>query len=87
VSTFKILESVKEVVAAVIPLVDSMQQEWLLVVPVTATILATLFGINEVASEFTKRGGKVRVIVDIPYPFIDAVRELLDIGEEVRPYR
>jgi len=84
VSTFKILKSVEEVVAAVIPLVDSMQQQWPLVFPGTATILATLFGINEVASNFIKRGGKVRVIVNSSYPFIDTVRDLLDIGEEVR---
>jgi sugar-specific transcriptional regulator TrmB len=84
VTTFKILKSVKDVISAVIPLVNSMQEEWLLVVPGTATILATLFGINDAASEFIKRGGKVRVIVNISYPYIDAVRELLDIGEEVR---
>ena len=84
VTTFKILKSVKDVISTVIPLVDAMQEEWLLVVPGTATILATLFGINDAASEFIKRGGKVRVIVNISYPYIDAVRELLDIGEEVR---
>jgi len=84
VTTFKILKSVKDVIGAVIPLVNSMQEEWLLVVPGTATILATLFGINDAASEFIKRGGKVRVIVNISYPYIEAVRELLDIGEAVR---
>ncbi len=84
VTTFKIVKSVKEVIAAVIPLVNSMQEEWLLVVPGTATILASLFGINDAASEFIKRGGKVRVIVDISYQVIEPVREMLSIGEEVR---
>jgi sugar-specific transcriptional regulator TrmB len=84
ITTFKILKSVKEVIAAAIPLIDSMQEEWLVAIPGTAAVLATLFGINDAASEFIKRGGKVRVIVEISYPIIDAVRELLDIGEEVR---
>lgn len=84
VTTFTILKSVKDVIGSVIPLVNSMQEEWLLVVPGTATILATLFGINDAASEFIKSGGKVRVIVNISYPYIEAVRELSDIGEEVR---
>jgi sugar-specific transcriptional regulator TrmB len=84
IATFKILKSVKEVIAAAIPLIDSMQEEWLVAVPGTATILASLFGINDAASEFIKRGGTVRVIVDISYQVIEPVREMLSIGEEVR---
>jgi sugar-specific transcriptional regulator TrmB len=84
VSTFKIIKSNKELVAATIPLLDSMQEEWLLAVPGLATVVASLFGINDAAAEFIQRGGKVRTIVDISYPYIDNVRELLQIGEEVR---
>ena len=35
---------------------------------------------------FIQRGGRIRGIADIPYPYIDAVRERLDIGEEARHY-
>jgi sugar-specific transcriptional regulator TrmB len=84
VSTFKIIKSVKELVAATIPLLDSMQEEWLVVAPGLATVVASLFGINDAAATLIQRGGKVRTIVDISYPFIDNVRELLNIGEEVR---
>ena len=82
--TFKILKSVKEVIAAAIPLINSMQDEWLVAIPGTAAVLASLFGINDAQREFIKRGGKVRVVIEISYPFIDAVRELLDVGDEVR---
>ena len=61
-----------------------MQEEWVLAVPALAAILASLFGSNDAASEFIKRGGKVRVIIDISYSIMDAVREPLNIGEEVR---
>jgi sugar-specific transcriptional regulator TrmB len=84
VATFKIIKSNKELVAAVLPLLDSMQEEWLLAVPGLATVVASLFGINDAAAAFIQRGGKVRTIVDISYPIIDNVRELLNIGEEVR---
>jgi HTH-type transcriptional regulator, sugar sensing transcriptional regulator len=84
VSTFKIIKSVKELVAATIPLLDSMQEEWLVVVPGLATVVASLFGINDAAAALIQRGGKVRTLVDISYSIIDNVQELLHIGEEVR---
>jgi hypothetical protein len=43
-----------------------------------------LFGINDAAAALIQRGGKVRTLVDISYPIIDNVQELLHIGEEVR---
>ena len=84
VSTFKIIKSIKELVAAALPLLDSMTEEWLVATPGLATVVASLFGINDAAAEFIQRGGKVRTIVDISYPIIDNVRELLQIGEQVR---
>jgi sugar-specific transcriptional regulator TrmB len=83
-STFKIIKSVKELVAATIPLLDSMQEEWLVVVPGLATVVASLFGVNDAAAALIQRGGKVRTLVDVSYPIIDNVQELLNIGEEVR---
>jgi sugar-specific transcriptional regulator TrmB len=84
VATFKIIKSIKELVAAALPLLDSMTEEWLVATPGLATVVASLFGINDAAAEFIQRGGKVRTIVDISYPIIDNVRELLQIGEQVR---
>ncbi|MGZ4926545.1 MAG: TrmB family transcriptional regulator [Halobacteriota archaeon] len=84
VSTFKIIKSMKELIAVSIPLIDSLQEEWLLAVPAIMTVFASLFGVNEAASEFIKRGGKVRAIIDISYQTIEPVREMISIGEEVR---
>jgi hypothetical protein len=61
-----------------------MQEEWLVVVPGLATVVASLFGINDAAAALIQRGGKVRTLVDISYSIIDNVQELLHIGEEVR---
>lgn len=54
-----------------------MQNEWLVAIPGTAAVLASLFGINDAQREFIKRRGKVRVAIEISYPFMDAARELL----------
>jgi sugar-specific transcriptional regulator TrmB len=84
VSTFKIIKSVKELIAVSMPLLDSLQEEWLVEAPAYLTVVASLFGVNDAAYEFIKRGGKVRAIIDISYQVIEPVREMIAIGEEVR---
>ena len=66
------------------PLIDSMQEEWLIAAPAYLTVVASLFGVNEASYEFIKRGGKVRAIIDISYQVIEPVREMIAIGEKVR---
>jgi HTH-type transcriptional regulator, sugar sensing transcriptional regulator len=84
VSTFKIIKSIKGLIAVAMPLIDPMQKEWLIAAPAYLTVVASLFGVNDAAYEFIKRGGKVRAIVDISYQVIGPVREMIAIGEEVR---
>jgi len=85
VSTFKIIKSIKELVAAMLPIVSSMKHEWIMAVPESAAIIASQFGINDAAYEFIKRGGRIRVILfDMSYPVIKVVQEMMDNGEEVR---
>jgi sugar-specific transcriptional regulator TrmB len=84
VSTFKIIKSIKGLIAVAMPLIDPMQEEWLIAASAYLTVVASLFGVNDAAYEFIKRGGKVRAIVDISYQVIEPVREMIAIGEEVR---
>jgi sugar-specific transcriptional regulator TrmB len=84
VSTFKIIKSIKGLIAVAMPLIDPMQEEWRIAAPAYLTVVASLFGVNDAAYEFIKRGGKVRAIVDISYQVIEPVRETIAIGEEVR---
>jgi hypothetical protein len=44
-----------------------MKEEWLVAVPGLAMVVASLFGVNDAAREFIQRGGKVRIIVDVPH--------------------
>jgi len=83
--TFKILKSVRELIAALLPVVNLMKEEWVMVVPESAVIIASQFGINQAAYEFIARGGRVRVLLyDISYPIIETVQEMVNNGEEVR---
>jgi Predicted transcriptional regulators len=84
VSTFKIIKSIKGLIAVAMPPIDPMQEEWRIAAPAYLTVVASLFGVNDAAYEFIKRGGKVRAIVDISYQVIEPVREMIAIGEEVR---
>ncbi len=45
-----------------------------------------LFGVNDAAKKLIDRGGKIRGIIDIQYSGIEAVQELLDMGEDVRHF-
>jgi HTH-type transcriptional regulator, sugar sensing transcriptional regulator len=84
ISTFKIIKSIKELIAVSMPLLDSLQEEWLVAAPAYLTVVASLFGVNDAVHEFIKRGGKVRAIIDISYQVIEPVQEMIAIGEEVR---
>jgi sugar-specific transcriptional regulator TrmB len=84
VSTFKIIKNMKGFIAVSMLLLDALQEEWLAAAPAILTAFASLFGVNEAVSEFIKRGGKVRAIIDISYQVIEPVREMISIGEEVR---
>jgi sugar-specific transcriptional regulator TrmB len=84
VPTFKIIRNVKELVTVAIPLLDSMKEEWFAAAPGLAIVVASLFGITDALAAFIQRGGKVKNLVDISYPIIDHIQELLSIGSEVR---
>ena len=87
VSTFKIIKSIKELVVAMLPILDSMKEDWVMVVPSGAAVIASQFGINEAAYQFIERGGTVRVILnDITYPIVETVQEMIDNGEDVRHF-
>ena len=84
-TTFKIIKNVKELVATLLPVVTSMKEEWVMVVPESAVLIASQFGINHAAYNFIARGGRVRVLLhDLSYSVIEIVQEMIANGEGVR---
>lgn len=86
VSTFKIIKSVKEVVAATVTLTSAAKNGFLFVVPSEMMVISSLFGINAEVKKVIEQGGFVRGITDISYADIAPAQELVDIGEDLRHY-
>ncbi len=85
-ATFKILKSVKEVMATCITLVNTSEKEYLVCVNEFAAVLADLFGINEAGKALVDRGGVIRAIYDISYSSLEMTQHLMNIGYDVRHF-
>jgi sugar-specific transcriptional regulator TrmB len=85
VSTFKILKSVKDVMTVSLSALASAEKEWMAVIPPIASVLSSLFVIED-DKQFIGRGGRIRFITDITYPYVETIREHLDAGMEVRHF-
>jgi sugar-specific transcriptional regulator TrmB len=85
IASFKILKSVKDVLTVSLSTLTSAEKEWVAVVPPIATVLSSLFAI-EADKEFIGRGGRIRFITDITYPYVETIREHLEAGMEVRHF-
>ena len=84
VGTFKMLKNIRQIVSAALPILSSLEQEFLWIAPKEGLQLASMFGINDLVRELSERGGMTRGITDITYSAIPFVQEALDVGEEVR---
>ncbi len=84
VATYQIVKTLKEYLTLVMPLITSLENEWLMVINDAIVVIASQFGVLPFAQEFIERGGKARSIFNLTYPIIGITRELLDIGIEVR---
>jgi sugar-specific transcriptional regulator TrmB len=85
-ATFKIIKSVKELVAATSTLISSAKNGFLYIVPSEMLVITSLLGINVEAEKLIERGGYVRGISEIKYADIAPAQEVLDVGEELRHY-
>jgi sugar-specific transcriptional regulator TrmB len=85
-TTYKIIKSLKEDLAIAVSLLNSLKEEFLVVVPEIIFVIASLYGVNEAIKKFIDRGGKMRVISDISYPMIELVQQVLDFSEDIRHY-
>jgi len=82
-STFKIIKSLKEGIGLAMPALTTTVKEWILVCPAIFLVISSLYTIED-TKKFTDRGGKIRVITDFSYEYIESVQQQLDIGADVR---
>jgi len=86
VATFKILKSIKEVIATTVPIILSAKEEFLWLSNREGVEFSEVFGILQQEREFIEREGQCRGITEISYRLIDTIRHLLDIGADVRHF-
>ena len=79
-----ILENVKDAIAASAVIVESAKNEIVWILPPQALVFAAQYGLTDKSEMLIEEGGHVRGITDISSPYTSVVRELLDIGEQVR---
>ena len=85
VTTFKIMKSLKELLATTAPGILALKEEFFGVVTGNTVVIASLFGLNPLTQAFIEQGGRCRLLItNVSYSEIQATQELIDIGAEVR---
>ena len=84
--TYKIIKSVKEIVADSVSSLTSEKKELVFVLPKEQLVMGSLYGISEASKKFIKHGGGIRCILDISHSMIDLVQEFRDTSYDVRHY-
>ena len=79
-----ILENVKDIIAAGLTVVESAKNEIIWLLPPQMLVFAGQFGLTNKSKVLIEKGGRVRGITQISETDLRVVRELLDIGEDVR---
>jgi hypothetical protein len=73
------------VVTVTLSALASAEKEWFAVVPPILTVFSSLFFVED-DNQFIDRGGRIRFITDITYPYVELIQEHLDAGVEVRHF-
>jgi hypothetical protein len=78
------ITSVKDAIAVGAGIIESAEKEISWLVPAPLLVLTARYEINEKLKLLMQKGGRVRGITTISFPYIASVRELLESGQEVR---
>jgi sugar-specific transcriptional regulator TrmB len=84
-ATFKILKRVGDVLTMALSTLNSAEKEWVAVIPTIATVFSSLYNLED-DKKFIDRGGTIRFITDITYPYVELIQQHLDMGMEVHHF-
>lgn len=65
-------------------IIESANDEVVYLLPPSLLVLASQFNLRENIKMLIRKGGRVRGIADFSYQYIEEMREILDIGTDVR---
>jgi len=80
----KIITSVTGALDICSNIMDSANNEVVYTPPPSVLVLGSQFSLRKNAKKLIQKGGCMRSIADFSYPYIEEMRELLEIGEGVR---
>jgi hypothetical protein len=78
-------KSLNELIAIGMTTLNSSEEEWLMVCPPILSVVGSLFTLEETKA-FIDRGGVMRIITDVSYPYLESMRQFLDIGADARHF-
>jgi len=84
-STFKILKRSGDVLSMILSTVASTEREWVAVMP-AITLSYHPYVVAEEDIKFIDRGGRIRFIADITYPYVEAFQQHLNAGIDIRHF-
>jgi hypothetical protein len=79
-----LLKDVRDVIAASLSLLESAENDVIWLLPPQMLAFASQFGLTNQAKALIEKGGRVRGITEVSGTDLRVVRELLDVGEDVR---
>jgi hypothetical protein len=79
-----IVESVKDSIAVGSGILESAQNEVVWLLPPEMLVFSAQFGLTKKSKTLIEKGGSVRGITHITNTYGNVIRQLVDIGEEVR---
>jgi hypothetical protein len=81
-----IITSVTDGLAVCTSIVESAKEDVVYISPPSLLVLGSQFGLREKTERFIQNGGRLRGIADFSYQYIDEMRELLDMGTDLRHF-
>ena len=79
-----IITSVTDALAICSNIIESANNEVVYLSPPSLLVLASQFSLREKTKMLIQKAGRVRGIADFSYQYIEEMREILDIGTDVR---
>jgi hypothetical protein len=77
-----IIENVKDAIAVCSTIIEAAEKEIAWLLPAPMLVLAAQYHVE--SKDLIQKGGRVRGITTISSPYVETVRELLDMGVDVR---
>ena len=81
-----IITNVTDILAVCSNIIESAENEVIYLSSPSLLVLASQFSLTERTKAFIRKGGRMRGITDISYPYIGEIRDFLDNGVDVRHF-